>query len=118
MSDIRSQQRQQQEDLHLLNERMRAERPDYVELIYGTPLDTITIGFPANDIVVIHGTPDIAASLVSMAGFASYLAATRAFASRDGGETGKMFSADHAIAQLIGYTPPKVADEDRPWHDF
>ena len=118
MTDVWSQQRKQQETLQRLKERIVRERPDYVELLYATPLDQITVGWDIDDTIVIAGTSKLAAELVVLAGFADYEAAVHSFERRSTDEKGKQFTADHRIAVLIGYEHPKVPEEDREWFDF
>ena len=118
MNDIRSQQRQKQNDLHILKERMKHEQPDYIELIFGEALDRITVSFSLEDTVKIDGSPEDAAMLVSQAAFASYESALRAFRDRNGGEHGKRYSAEYQVAQLVGYNSPRVPDKDNEWFDF
>ena len=117
MTDVRSQQRKQQETLQRLKERIVHERPDYVELLYATPLDQITVGWDIEDTVIIAGTSKLAAELVVLAGFADYEVAVHSFERRSN-EKGKQFTADHRLAILIGYEYPKVPEEDREWFDF
>lgn len=117
MTDTRSQQREQQELLHTIKDRLTTSRAAYVELAYASPLDRIFIGFVSEqgiNEISLDGSPEVAAELVKQAGFASYDDALLAFKHRVG-ETGKRFSTDSRLPELIGYVHP---DEDKPFYDM
>ncbi|MFZ1258233.1 MAG: hypothetical protein WAQ25_02075 [Candidatus Saccharimonas sp.] len=77
----------------------------------------LVIGFVSRTVRAREVPVQSAAAMIAHLKKVGVDAALRAITTRDG-EKGKRFHRDYPLPEVLGYCPPTVAEEDRPYEDF